>query len=410
MKFLGAAILLLSTLSFADGWVKAEGDHFTVNGTRLAFLSANMWYGATLGALDKPRLRRELDSLHRLGVRNVRIMAASEGPDSEPWRVSPSLQPSPGIYNENIFTGLDFFLDEMSKRHMYAVLCLGNFWHWSGGFSQYVAWNGDGPIPYPLRKESGDWEQYKRYAESFYTNLGAKADYLRFVRKTVSRVNSITGVSYLSDPTIMTWELANEPTTDKQETLEAYAEWIRSTARMIKQMDPNHLVISGSEEPYFKEINGLKDIDYATIHVWAQNSGWYNPKKPLRTYPASLRNAHEKLKMYSDVMQVLHKPLVVAEIGLARDLGSYSVESSTTFRDHYYNDVMTRALMLNVAGVAFWAWSGEGRPPVEGGRWQVSDPLLGDPAHEPQGWYGVYDVDASTLKTIREFSDRWHLN
>jgi len=54
-----------------------------------------------------------------------------------------------------------------------------------------------------------------------------------------------------------------------------------------------------------------------------------------------------------------------------------------------------------LSGVIFWAWSGEGRPRVAGGAWHQGDDFLGDPPHEPQGWYGVYDTDATTLEVIR---------
>ncbi|GAQ88142.1 endo-1,4-beta-mannosidase [Klebsormidium nitens] len=40
------------------------------------------------------------------------------GPDDMPYRVTPSLMPSSGIYNEEVFKGLDFFLDALRKRNM----------------------------------------------------------------------------------------------------------------------------------------------------------------------------------------------------------------------------------------------------------------------------------------------------
>ena len=32
------------------------------------------------------------------------------------------------------------------------------------------------------------------------------------------------------------------------------------------------------------------------------------------------------------------------------------------------------------------------------------DPYLGDPPHEPQGWYSVFDTDASTQAVIRDYA------
>jgi len=56
-----------------------------------------------------------------------------------------------------------------------------------------------------------------------------------------------------------------------------------------------------------------------------------------------------------------------------------------------------------MAGILPWAWSGQTRPPRPGDCWKPGDPLTGDPPHERQGWYGIYDSD-STVATIREGS------
>jgi mannan endo-1,4-beta-mannosidase len=52
------------------------------------------------------------------------------------------------VFNENLLVGLDFLLVELKKRDMVAVMCLNNFWPWSGGFAQYVSWaNANETIP-----------------------------------------------------------------------------------------------------------------------------------------------------------------------------------------------------------------------------------------------------------------------
>ena len=56
-----------------------------------------------------------------------------------------------------------------------------------------------------------------------------------------------------------------------------------------------------------------------------------------------------------------------------------------------------------VTGTHFWAWSGEGRAQHPDHHFQPGDTsYVGDPPHEPQGWYGVFDVDTSTQAVIRE--------
>lgn len=108
-------------------------DFVTVEDTRFVYKNepyfikgANYWQGINLASKDeyggdRRRLNKELDELKEMGVNNLRIMASSEGPDDQPYRMRPSLQSSPGQYNENIFQGLDYLLDEMGKRNMTAV-------------------------------------------------------------------------------------------------------------------------------------------------------------------------------------------------------------------------------------------------------------------------------------------------
>ena len=125
-------------------FVRTEGTQFVVSGHDYTFLGANLWFGAQLGrrgdAEGRARLDRELDRLQELGVNNLRILGDSEGPDTEPFRVVPALQPEPGKYDERVAEGLDFLLAEMKARGMRAVICLNNFWFWSGGMAAYVAW------------------------------------------------------------------------------------------------------------------------------------------------------------------------------------------------------------------------------------------------------------------------------
>jgi mannan endo-1,4-beta-mannosidase len=76
----------------------------------------------------------------------------------------------------------------------------------------------------------------------------------------------------------------------------------------------------------------------------------------------------------------------------------------TSIFEHIYQ---AAASGTGIAGANFWVWSGEARP-VEpyGSFWQAEDPLLGDPPHENQGWYGIYDCDTSTLAIIKAYAKK----
>ena len=400
-----------------DAFVKVEGNQFTIKDKPYRFIGTNFWYGMHLGLTqNRARLCRELDHLQKLGCTNLRIMVGSEGPATEKYRVQPPLMTEPGIYDERLLEGLDFLLVEMRKRGIYGVLVLGNFWHWSGGFAQYLAWAKNKPIPYPSLKGGISWAVYMDFTFKFYGNLQAKTWFRKHIRKIIGRQNSISGLAYTKDPTIMSWQLANEPKCGIR--VHNYRRWIRNTARLIKNLDPNHLVSTGSEGIMSESLLGNRaknyrknhevGIDYLTAHIWIQNWGWYQPKKP-----SSIDSAQQKALAYLgkhlDIAKTMNKPLVLEEFGIARDLESYELTAPTLQRDQYYTlmfEQLTKGITKasSLQGINFWAWAGEGRPSAPKSIYTSGDDLIGDPPHEYQGWYSVYNTDVSTLELIKKYN------
>jgi mannan endo-1,4-beta-mannosidase len=418
---IAAAVLLLgpgSAPAREAGFIQVSGQQFTKDGQPYFFVGTNYWYGMNLASAgpggDRARLGRELDALAALGVRNLRLMAGSEGPVEAPWRIVPPLQTAPGVYDPAVLDGLDYLIAALRARGLHAVMCLSNFWHWSGGLAQYVSWNGGGPIPYPPPEPGGDWNIFQAYAAQFYSNEGARQDYRDHVAFLLARVNPYTGLSYAQEPAIMAWELANEPR-GFHTNAPAFNLWLDENAAYIKSLDPDHLVTTGCEgDTPWPAWNGLDftanhdgaAIDYATVHIWPQNWGWYDPADAEATYPDAEANARAYLAAHVGAAAALNKPLVLEEFGLARDGGSYDPVASTLWRDSFLSAMFEEVYSVAagngpLAGDAFWAWAGEGRPSVPyGDWWAVGDPWCGDPPHEAQGWYSVYDGDVSTLAAV----------
>lgn len=378
-------------------FVTVSDDRFMLAGRPYYFAGANFWQGMNLSVDgpggDRARLVEELDRLQQLGVTNLRAMASSEGPDTEPYRMTPALMISPGVYNESVLDGLDFFLAQIGERGMRAVMVLNNYWQWSGGMAQYVSWHKGSSIPYP-----GDWRVFMAYAAKFYACTECQVWYRNHIETIVNRTNPYTGLEYRNDPAIFSWELANEPRRYPDE-------WLDETAAYIKSLDPNHLVATGSEgtppgerQDLIKSHDG-PDIDYATIHIWPQNWGWYSPKVPA-SYTSAEAKARRYFQDHATDAAALGKPLVLEEFGLARDWeplrDMYNPDSPVTYRDLFYTAMFEKVYTSMAtggpaAGDNFWAWSGQARP---------GDDWVGDPPHETPGWYSVYDTDESTLAII----------
>jgi len=404
----------------AQDFISIKDQHFVLKGKPYFFLGTNFWYGINLAAEksgDRDRLIRELDRLKDLGINNLRIMAGSEGPDTEPWRMAPALQPELGIYNKDLLQGLDFLLKEMGKRKMYAVMCLNNFWPWSGGMAQYVNWYELGQIPYPPPAKNGSWSKYQLYTARFYKNKTAKEAFKKHIKKIVGRKNSYTGIAYKDDPTIMAWQLANEPRGIIYKKI--FNKWIDRTAKLIKSIDSNHLVTVGSEGKTHTTFTGNQvkknhsstAVDYMTIHLWVQNWEWFDPENPNETLTKAKEKATKYIEKHLKYANKMNMPMVLEEFGISRDGNLHSANTSTQIRDDFYQFVFNKLHELAsnkqpLVGGNFWAWGGEGRPREPKAIWQVGDDFIGDPPHEYQGWYSVFDTDESTLKVIKTYTEK----
>ena len=401
-------------------FVKVNGTQFEVGGKPYYFIGANFWAAMNLGSLGKSgnreRLIRELDKIQKMGINNIRIMALTEGPDTEPYRIIPSNNDK-GNLKEDLLVGLDFLLNEMKKRNMYAVVCLSNFWPWSGGFAQYQKWAGDiASIDYPMdTTKAQDWDLYMKNTAKFYSSAKAIDLYKTSIAKIINRKNSISNIDYKNDATIMSWELCNEPR--GMNNVKDYLAWIENSAAYIKQLDSNHLVTVGSEglDSYaatngtpFIATHSSKNIDYTCVHLWVQNWGWYDAKNHQATYANAIKKVEDYLAAHIALAQQLNKPFVLEEFGIGRDNASYDANSSIKVRDDYYEFIFKKiykyAQQHKAAGANFWAWSGEGKPRKPACWWKEGDDFTGDPPHELQGWYSVYNKDISTQKVIEKYA------
>ena len=413
MYVLTACTNLKKEVEFA----RVEGVQFIVDGEPYYFMGANMWFAAILASEgeggDTLRLFKELDFLKELGVNNIRVLVGAEGERGVHSKIEPILQPAPGVYNDTLLRGLDRLMVELEKRGMMAVLYLGNSWEWSGGYSQYLMWSGAEIAPIPA---ISGWHPFRDYVSRFVMCSTCKKMFSDHVKFIVSRENSITGKPYSQDPAIFSWQVANEPRAFSDEGKELFYEWVTGVAELIKSLDKNHMVSTGSEGLFgcevdmnlFERIHSSKHIDYLNMHIWPYNWGWVTKDSLSEKLDNSIYETDKYIKSHVEVAEKIGKPIVLEEFGYPRDGFSFSRTSSVVSRDIYFSFVVENIKKSSseggaLAGANFWGWGGFADTLPGRFDWRRGDPFTGDPAQEPQGLYSVFSSDTTTLEVIRRF-------
>lgn len=414
------AFFTLFTISLsaspANDFVRVEKGRFMIGKKDYYYIGTNFWYGAILGSEgtggDRNRLLKELDFMQSKGITNLRILVGADG-DSRVNKVEPPLQVSPGVYNKELLAGLDFLLAEMAKRNMHAVLYLTNAWEWSGGYSQYLEWAGCGKAPVP---SVDGWNTFTAYVQQFVVNEKSKELFDQHVSFIIGRTNQYTQVKYSDDPTIMSWQIANEPRAFSPENKEAFAQWICHVAALIKSIDKNHLVSTGSEGmagcegdiDLWEKIHANPVFDYANIHIWPNNWGWIDKNAPQVSIENARKNSLEYIDKHCILARKHEKPVVLEEFGYPRDNFHFIPGTPTTGRDSYFGAIFDLLLTNKkekgiFAGCNFWAWGGYGRPSKKQVFWQRGDDYLGDPAQEEQGLNSIFNTD-QTISLISKYT------
>jgi mannan endo-1,4-beta-mannosidase len=174
---------------------------------------------------------------------------------------------------------LDHVLAAAAKHELKLILVLTNNWREFGGMDQYLVWYG------------------RNRHHEFFTAPELRQAYRDWVEHLVTRKSRLTGLAYRDDPTILAWELANEPRCKNTSSFDSDEGWDHSTltswalemSSFIKSLDRNHLVSVG-DEGFFagggehwtyrgqdgvdhRALSALPDVDFGTFHFYPDHWG-----------------------------------------------------------------------------------------------------------------------------------------
>ncbi|KAF8608734.1 glycoside hydrolase [Ceratobasidium sp. AG-I] len=293
------------TSSPSTGFVKTSGQKFVLNGATYTVVGSNAYWIPQLA--NSADITKAFADLKNAGFTTLRT-----------WGFNDVTSPSGTYYNlwsgstvtlNTGSTGLGKF-DEVVAAAKVAgirlIVALTNNWSDYGGMDVYV-------------------KQLKNSAnhDLFYTDSAVKAAFKKYIDGFVGR--------YKNDPTILAWELANEPrcrgsggTSTGTCTPATITAWATEISAYIKSIDSNHLVALG-DEGFYNQPNGpnypyqggegidfeanlkISTLDFGTFHAYPEHWG-------QEANPAAW--GVQWIKDHAASQKAADKPVIIEEFGI----------------------------------------------------------------------------------------------
>ncbi|KAL3145865.1 hypothetical protein ABBQ38_015235 [Trebouxia sp. C0009 RCD-2024] len=319
-----------------------------------------------------------------------------------------ALQPEQGEYNEEAFRALDYIIARAGFYGIKLILTFGDEWNSADSKINYIQWG-----------------NATDNTNLFFTSPIIQQFYKDHIFTIVNRNNTVTGLLYKDDPTIMAWDLMNEvrcecfpkslypayPTNVEclPECGDALDAWVQMMANYTKEVDPNHMVTVGYEgfwgqydpDVQYNPGNGWAgitgqnfsrnmahaEIDFTEIHFWPDT--WFSTRTQEQISFDQQQFLNSWVDQHEQVSTELGKPLFLEEFGKAvKNVQSGSglaanpkPEDVSYIRDPYFTTIYDRANNAMTAsaptstlrGAMFWQWDMvNDHSVVDGGDLQVA--------------------------------------
>ena len=227
-----AAAQLFSGTEF----VKRTGTKLTLGGTPFRYSGPNIeWLGLEGYGPHDPQGPRypshfEVDdafaTAEEMGAKVVRAQTLGDSVGCELC-----IEPEEGKFNPAAFKATDYAIEAAKDHGMRLIIPLvGDCAACTlGGIGQYLAW------------------EKKPNPQDFFTDPALIAAYEKHIDAVLDHVNSLSGVRYRDDPTILAWENCNMCglvamfTGGGPAAIAQVSDWVETIGAHIKSVDPNHL-------------------------------------------------------------------------------------------------------------------------------------------------------------------------
>ena len=271
--------------------ITVSNGRFADNGSVFKIVGANNYY---IGFATPAMRGAVIAAAKRIGLNALRATAFLDSP----WRGAYFQSWNPATNRPEVNTGenglqrLDHLIADAEQSGIRLILPLVNHWPDFGGMDQYVEWFHAGS------------------RDDFYRDPAIREAYKSYANQILNRENTVTGRLYLDEPSILAWELANEPRCVNAAVL---IEWAREMSRWIKQNDPNHLLAVGDEGHITEPFLQIPEIDFGTFHLYPEASNQRDPVRSITEHLTAGRDAG--------------KPMLLEEYGITSKTGRNRIYS-----------------------------------------------------------------------------------
>lgn len=290
-------------------------------------------------------IRDAFETIKQMGGMVVRIYTLPVKRQDEPE--NPTFITAPGEFVEEAFIVNDLMLKVANETGVRIIFSLLNNWKWMGGVPQYAEFRG-------------------KTFDDFWVDEELINDFKKTIDFTLNRKNTLTGVLYKNDKSILCWETGNE--------LYSPYSWVKKIASYIKMIDKNHLLMDGyaATDNYryvHKESVDDKNIDILSSHHYEQD-----PYSQIDNIKTNLEIIQGK------------KPYILGELGF----------ESTTAHRNVYDYIISEK---QIAGTLNWSIRSHRE---EGGFYWHSEPV-GHNLYKAYHWPGFpsgYNYDETGLLSL----------
>lgn len=315
-----------------SSFVTQQGTELLLNDAPFRFAGTNNYY---MHYKSNEMIDTVLDDAAAMGLNAIRVWGFMEGISH-----GHTMQHKPGEYTppegtKSALERLDYTVSQANKRGIRVVIALTNNWGDFGGMPQYVKWF-EGT-----------------HHDDFYRNPKIRQAYKNYVEHLINHTNQYTGVSYKDDPTIMTWELGNEPRAQSDKSGELLYQWTAEMSDFVREQAPKQLIALGTEGFFnrpneedwayngnegvdWERIITLPNINYGTFHLYPEHWGKHNAEQWGTQW----------IIEHAQAAKLANKPAVLEEYGIGKN--------EPQNRDLIYTKWTNTAYEQGLAGSMFW--------------------------------------------------------